>query len=141
MLVASVSFLPTFLYMPISAVLPENSEVDGFSKLFLLMKSFFEVGFFEIAQLGALDRALLLTIIVAVVTSFKNPAEIASKYYLAVLIAVWSIGAINGTVGVNFRYQLPVLAFACWTILSNSTNFTDRFSGRRVDVERKEAKN
>jgi hypothetical protein len=60
---------------------------------------------------------------------------------LAVLLAVWFIGAINGTVGVNFRYQLPVLAFACWVILLNSSNFTDWFGGRRVDIERKKAKN
>jgi hypothetical protein len=140
-LVSSVSSLPTLLYMPSTAVLPADSEAQGFLKLVLLIKSFFEVGFFEIAQLAALDRALLLTIIVAVAVSVRNLSEIASKYFLAVLLAVWFIGAINGTVGVNFRYQLPVLAFACWVILLNSSNFTDWFGGRRVDIERKKAKN
>ena len=140
-LVSSVSSLPTLLYMPSNAVLPADSEAQGFLKLVLLIKSFFEVGFFEIAQLAALDRALLLTIIVAVAVSVRNLSEIASKYFLAVLLAVWFIGAINGTVGVNFRYQLPILVFACWVILLNSSNFTDWFGGRRVDIERKKAKN
>ncbi len=140
-LVSSVSSLPTLLYMPSTAVLPADSEAQGFLKLVLLIKSFFEVGFFEIAQLAALDRALLLAIIVAIVVSVRNLSEIASKYFVAVLLAVWFIGAINGTVGVNFRYQLPVLAFACWAILLNSSNFTDWFGGRRVDIERKKAKN
>jgi hypothetical protein len=83
----------------------------------------------------------LITIIIAAVISLRFPKEVASKYYLAVLLAVWFIGAINGTVGVNFRYQLPVLAFACWVIFSNSTNFTDWLGGRRVNIERKKAKN
>jgi hypothetical protein len=127
--------------MPSNAVLPADSEVGGVSKLLLLVKSFFEVGFFEIAQLAALDRALLITIIIAAVISLRFLKEIASKYYLAVLLAVWFIGAINGTVGVNFRYQLPVLTFACWVIFSNSTNFADWLGGRRVNIERKKAKN
>jgi hypothetical protein len=141
LLVSSVSSLPILIYMPSNAVLPADSEVGGVSKLLLLVKSFFEVGFFEIAQLAALDRALLITIIIAAVVSLSRPKEVASKYYLAVLLSVWFIGAINGTIGVNFRYQLPVLAFACWVIVSNSTNFTDWFGGRRVNVERKKAEN
>jgi hypothetical protein len=141
LLMSSLSSLPILIYMPSNAVLPADSEVGGVSKLLLLVKSFFEVGFFEIAQLAALDRALLITIIIAAVVSLSRPKEVASKYYLAVLLSVWFIGAINGTIGVNFRYQLPVLAFACWVIVSNSTNFTDWFGGRRVNVERKKAEN
>ena len=127
--------------MPDNAVLPADAGVQGLSKLLLLMRSFFEVGFFEIAQLAAIDRALLVLIIVAITVSFTHLREIASQYFLAALLAVWFIGAINGTVGVNFRYQLPVLAFACWTVLTNSTNFTDWFGGRRVNVEGKKAEN
>jgi hypothetical protein len=28
-------------------------------------------------------------------------------------------GALNGNVGVNFRYQLPVLIFICWNLIDN----------------------
>ena len=35
---------------------------------------------------------------------------------IAVAVGVLSIGFINGTVGVNFRYQLPVIVFLAWAI-------------------------
>ncbi len=127
-IVAVISFLPTFLYMPANVILPADAEANGLFKIFLLMKSFLKVGFYEIAQLAALDRALLLTVVIAIAISLRFPNKSASKFFLAVSIAVWFIGAINGTIGVNFRYQLPVLAFACWVILSSSTVFADWFS-------------
>jgi hypothetical protein len=124
--------------MPDSAVLPANADAGLISKLILLVGSFFKIGFIEIAQLGAIDRILLATLVVAVAISLLHIGEVSSQYFLSVLISVWIIGAINGTLGVNFRYQLPVLGFACWVILNNSTPFTDWFGGRRINVEGKE---
>ena len=135
LIVSAVAFLPAFLYMPSNVILPADGEVTGLMKLLLLVKSFFKIGFYEIAQLAVLDRALLLTIIVAIAISLRYFRETASQYFLAVCIAVWFIGAINGTVGVNFRYQLPVLVFACWVVLSNSTKFTDWFVGQNTSLE------
>lgn len=141
LMLSILSFLPTLLYMPSNAVLPANAEADSLSKLFLLVKSFFSVGFVEVAQLGAIDRILLVMLAVALLIALRNLSTISSQYFLAVLMAVWVIGAINGTLGVNFRYQLPVLGFASWVILSNSTHFSDWFSRRGVNVVRKEAQN
>jgi hypothetical protein len=136
---SAISFLPTFFYMPNNAVLPANADAGPLSKLILLIQSFFKIGFIEVAQLGAIDRILLVTLVVAVVLALRHPREISSSYFLLVLLSVWTIGAINGTLGVNFRYQLPVLGFAAWVILSNSTQLADWFSGRRIDIVRKEA--
>lgn len=135
---SALSFLPTFIYMPSSAVLPANAGVGIFTKILLLVKSFFEVGFVEIAQLGAIDRILLVTLIVAIVVALRHNREDSSRYFLAVSLSVWIIGAINGTLGVNFRYQLPVLGFACWVILTNSTPLSDWFDRRRVNIIGKE---
>ncbi len=135
---SAISFVPTLLYMPSNAVLPAHAEEGVPTKLVLLIKSFFRVGFIEVAQLGALDRMLLVIMVVALVISLRYPREISSKYFLAVLLAVWAIGAINGTLGVNFRYQMPLLGFASWVILSNSSKFTDWFGRSRIDVVRKE---
>jgi hypothetical protein len=134
---SAISFLPTFLYMPSNAILPANAEEQNLTKLVLLAKSFFSVGFIEVAQLGALDRTLLALIVIALAISLRYPCEISSKYFLAVLLAVWAIGAINGTLGVNFRYQMPLLGFASWVILSNSSQFTDWFGRSRINVIRK----
>ena len=135
---SALSFLPTFIYMPSSAVLPANAGAGISTKILLLVKSFFEVGFVEIAQLGAIDRILLVMLIVALVVALRHIREDSSRYFLAVSLSVWVIGAINGTLGVNFRYQLPVLGFACWVILTNSTPFSDWFDRRRVNVVGKE---
>ena len=45
--------------------------------------------------------------------------ESSSRYFILVLMGLWITGAINGTVGVNFRYQLPLLPFAAWAAISN----------------------
>jgi hypothetical protein len=132
--VSSISFFPTFLSMPSNAVLPASPEEGGFSKLVLLARSFLEVGFIEVAQLAAIDRILLVTVIAALIISLQQYQKISSKYFLAVMISVWAIGAINGTLGVNFRYQLPLLSFAAWVILANSAQIADWFSGRRVNI-------
>ena len=134
LVVSTISFIPTFLSMPSNALLPANPEEDGFSKLILLARSFLEVGFIEVAQLGAIDRMLLVTLIAAVVIALQQYRKVSSKYFLAVLISVWTIGAINGTLGVNFRYQLPVLGFAAWVILVNSTHIADWFGRGRVNI-------
>ncbi len=134
LVVSTISFIPTFLSMPSNALLPANPEEDGFSKLILLARSFLEVGFIEVAQLGAIDRILLVTVIAAMAVSLQQYREISSKYFLAVMFSVWAIGAINGTLGVNFRYQLPVLGFAAWVILANSTHIADWFCRRRVNI-------
>ena len=139
LILSAVSFLPTLIFMPSSAISPANADAGLFSKLIFIAQSFFKVGFIEVAQLGAIDRALLVTLLIAVAIAFRYPREISSQYFLAVLISVWTIGAINGTLGVNFRYQMPVLGFAAWAILGNSSHFSDWFSRRRVDVVRKEA--
>jgi len=138
---SALSFLPTYLYMPDNAVLPANADAGISSKMILLVASFFRIGFIEVAQLGAIDRILLVTLIIALVIALRHMREISSQYFLSVLVSVWIIGAINGTLGVNFRYQLPVLGFACLVILSNSTPFADWFGGRRINIVGKKAQN
>jgi hypothetical protein len=34
-----------------------------------------------------------------------------------VFIGVLAIGFINGTLGVNFRYQLPLIPFMAWSLI------------------------
>jgi len=135
---SSISFLPTLLYMPNNALLPANAEAGALGKIVLLVRSFFRIGFIELAQLGAIDRILLVTLLAAVAIALRYHREISSQYFLAVSLAVWAIGAINGTLGVNFRYQLPLLGFAAWVIVGNSSQFTDWFGRRRIDVVGKE---
>jgi hypothetical protein len=48
--------------------------------------------------------------------------KVSSRLYLATLCSLLIVGAINGTVGVNLRYQLPVIPFLAYAILDNVEN-------------------
>jgi hypothetical protein len=92
--------------------------------------------FIEIAQLAVLDRVLLLVIILSVYFAFTNRQKDSSMYFLAVFLGVWALGAINGTLGVNFRYQLPVIIFGAWVLLDSLPR---SFLISDTHVKRKEA--
>jgi hypothetical protein len=114
--------IPTFLFMPSNAVLPAHVDSSEIQKVAQLVISFLKVGFIEVAQLAALDRPLLVILLIALWLSLTNTKQMSSQLFISILFSVWLIGAINGTLGVNFRYQLPILAFACWAIISNLTH-------------------
>jgi hypothetical protein len=126
LLVTSVlAAIPTFLTMPSNAVLPGSEPVGLVSKTVGVFLSLFKIIFWEFAQLAVLDRVLLAMLVLAVAISILTWREINSQFYMAVLLSVLFIGAINGTIGVNFRYQLPVLGFMAWVLISNSVKVRD----------------
>jgi hypothetical protein len=115
---ASLATIPTYLSQPTDAVLPGTQNLSGFGKLLALPKSFIKVGFIEIAELAALDRILLVFLLSSFAIACLSVREVENRYFLSVAFAVFSIGAINGVLGVNFRYQLPLLPFMAWTVLA-----------------------
>jgi hypothetical protein len=133
-LVSSFAFIPTYLSMPSNAVLPANIDSSGIQKSTHLFFSFVKIGFIEVAQLAALDRTLLAVLAIAVLSSILNFKQMSSQIFISILFSVWMIGAINGTLGVNFRYQLPILSFACWAIIVNLIQFPNWDAGRRINI-------
>jgi vacuolar-type H+-ATPase subunit I/STV1 len=105
--------------MPSDAVLPGSAPEGLIEKLTGVAKSFFVILFWESAQLAVLDRVLLALIVIGVLVSLLYFKEISSQLYISVLFSVLVIGAINGTVGVNFRYQLPVIGFLAWVLIAS----------------------
>ena len=114
-----VSAVPSLLTGGGSTILPAEQETPLGSRLLLLPMNFLKISFFEIAQLAVLDRILLALLVVALITSLKTYQEANSQLFLVILLAGLFIGAINGTIGVNFRYQLPVL-FPTIVLLMNA---------------------
>ena len=102
-----------------SALLPEKNGHGLLSKLIYLPVSFAKIAFIEIAELAVLDRILLLLLLFGVFFAFRNLRDEASLFFIAVALAVWTLGALNGVLGVNFRYQLPLLPFLAWLLLRN----------------------
>ena len=131
---SSLMSIPVFLSAPDDALLPGSNPVTYWEKISGLAISFARVGFYEVAELAALDRVLLALLVLAVIVSISNIRQIESQYFLAVLLSVWLIGAINGTVGVNFRYQMPVLGFMIWVLSVNFSKFRNGGFGNRLNV-------
>jgi hypothetical protein len=125
---ASLATIPTFLSQPNDAVLPGTVNLSGFEKFVALPQSFVKVAFIEIAQLAALDRILLLFLLTSFFIAVLKAREIENRYFLSVAFAVFGIGAINGVLGVNFRYQLPLIPFMAWTVLAFSSRIKSKNS-------------
>ncbi len=99
--------------------LPRNNG-GMLDKIVSLPITFIKVGFVEVAQLAVLDRLLLSIILIAFVIAIMFHTSLSSIFFFAILLAVWSLGALNGSLGVNFRYQLPLIIFCCWVIFDSS---------------------
>ncbi len=136
---ALIATVPTYLTQPSNSVLPREGDLTTTEKLLALPESFLKILFFEVAQLAVLDRLLLIVLALAFILSVMSIKNEASLRFLAVLLSVWAIGAINGSIGVNFRYQLPVVVFACAVLISNSDILRNWFFGTIRNIKRKEA--
>ncbi len=136
--ISSLFAIPTFILMPATALLPGHSNTGGIDRFVELVKSFFQIGFIEVAQLAALDRILLLPLATSFLLSFRYLNKNSSRFFISCLLAVWLTGAINGSLGVNFRYQLPLIGFMAWVIIENSSEFSNWFARRRINIVRKE---
>ena len=116
-LLSSLCFLPSFWQgRQIGAFVPVR-EGDTLEKILYLPVSALRIAFIEFAQLAALDRILLILIIGAIVVALLTWKSKISQLFLFFCLAGWLIGALNGTLGVNFRYQLPVVFMAGFVLL------------------------
>jgi hypothetical protein len=123
---ALLGMAPIFLRPFSGHVLPGYGDKSLIEKIFIYPINLVKVTVFELGQLYVLDRAffvfLLFCIYLAVVYRHQN----SSKFFLAVLVAVWLTGAINGVLGVNFRYQLPVVPLLLWAFIETFPKFLTR---------------
>jgi len=121
-----VAVVPTLLARPDSNSIVVGAGDGVVDKIIYFPISAMKVLFIEFAQLAAIDRPLLIVLIVAILISFLNLRRQSSQLFLLMGLAGWFIGALNGVLGVNFRYQLPVVFFACWAILDQSEILRNR---------------
>jgi len=122
--------IPTLLTHESSSFLAVEGDRPFLEKLFLYPFYLIKVIFYEIMQLIVLDRIFFLVGALCVYLSLRNIRKESSQLFLFVLFAGLLTGALNGNVGVNFRYQLPVLFFICWSLIDN-LNFSFDFFKRK----------
>ena len=125
--------VPTLLSHQSSSFLAVEGDKPFLEKLVLYPFYLIKITFFEFAQLFILDRIFFVMCIAAVVVSIKNFRKDSSKYLLFIFLAGLLTGALNGNVGVNFRYQLPVLFFICWSLIDNLNFSFNSFKRQNVN--------
>jgi len=118
-IVSVIFFIPSALRNLQTGILPNEEKSSLIERPIQLVVSMARVGFYEIGQLVVLDRLLFLLLALATVVSFLSLHHVSSKFFLLVLAALWVTGAVNGTIGVNFRYQLPLLPFMAYSIIES----------------------
>lgn len=109
---------PTFMYKSDSGKIPASDNFSTMHDYIMFPITFLKILFVEMAQLAALDRTLLVIILSATALSVARFREFESKLYFGVFLGVFTLGAINAVLGVNFRYQLPLIPFAAVSIIS-----------------------
>lgn len=129
--VSSLSVIPTLLARPDSGSIVAGAQGGLLEKLIYFPVSATKVLFVEIAQLAAVDRALLFFLLTALLASVIKFNSQSSQLFLLMALAGWFIGALNGVLGVNFRYQLPIIVFGAWTLLEK-IQITTNWSGRHI---------
>ena len=112
--------IPTLLSNSSNSFLAVEADRGLWQRIMLYPFYLIKITFYEFAQLFVMDRILFFMCALSIYLSFKYINKDSSKYLLLVLFAGLLTGAMNGTVGVNFRYQLPVIAFMCWSIIDNT---------------------
>jgi len=80
----------------------------------------------EFGQLFVMDRILLAFIVLALVTALLTWKNVYSQSFLALFMACFAMGAWNGALGVNFRYQLPLIFAAAVVIIFSVDDLRDR---------------
>ncbi len=123
------SALPALSAQLSTALLPADQESPTLIKLLKLPIAFVRVSGIDFLQFGVLDRIFLLFLVFCLIQALRLYRRVSSQLFLAVMFAGYTIGAINGTLGVNFRYQIPVLVFASWVVLDS---FDIKTSGLRL---------
>jgi hypothetical protein len=123
---ALVFSAPTFMYKSESGKIPASDNFSTLHDYIMFPITFLKILFVEMAQLAALDRTLLVIILLAAVFSVAKFRDLEPKLYFAVFLGVFTLGAINAVLGVNLRYQLPLIPFAAVSIVSQAVSVKNR---------------
>jgi len=102
-----------------TALLPAETDTPTYLKLIQLPLVFIKIIVVDFLQFGVLDRPLLMVLVFCLIQAFRIRHQLSAQMFMAVFASGYLIGAINGTLGVNFRYEMPVLIFCGWLIVDS----------------------
>jgi hypothetical protein len=109
---AVIAFLPNLFVNFSGAFLPTHGASTWYEKLIRFPLSLIRMQTVEVGQLFVLDRIFLVALCFVfwlALRNFRNPSSIL---LLIVTLSLILTASLNGVLGVNFRYHLPLLPFA-----------------------------
>jgi hypothetical protein len=115
--VTVISHIPVFLQPVSGHILKGSSDDSLLGKLVDYPRLLARYTVVELGQLLVLDRVLLAGLVLVLIWSVRNLRLISSQILLISIATLWLTGSIDGTPGVNFRYQIPIIPLCCWVLL------------------------
>ena len=112
------------LYSPESTGTQTSGEYTVANRISDFLIHVIKVVVVEIGQLVVMDRVLFVFLVIATAMAIYTWRSTWSQSYLLVLAVTFAMGGWNGALGVNFRYQLPVIVPAVVVLLMNYSLLT-----------------
>jgi hypothetical protein len=116
---AIIGTLVLALYSPESTGTQTSGEYTVANRISDFLFHVIKVIVVEIGQLVVMDRILFIFLVASTGVALYTWRSTWSQSYLLVLVVAFAMGGWNGALGVNFRYQLPVIVPAVAVLLMN----------------------
>ena len=110
-LLGFIFFLPNLFVNFSGAILASHSTSPFYIKILLYPYSILRMHVVEIGQLFVLDRVLFFGLVVGFYILFREVKTSAAQIVLTVTLSLVLTAGLNGVLGVNFRYHLPLIPF------------------------------
>ena len=104
-------FVPNLFVNFSGAILASHSTSPFYMKILLYPYSILRMHVVEIGQLFVLDRVLFFGLVITFYALFREIKTPAARKVLAITISLVLTAGLNGVLGVNFRYHLPLIPF------------------------------
>jgi hypothetical protein len=116
---ALIGFLPNLFVDFYSAVTPGTSDNSLFGKLAAFPITLLKMHFVEFGQLFVIDRVFFISLMILLGHSLFKIRTMSAQLLLLVFSSLVLTASINGVLGVNFRYHLPLLPFLIYYLSLN----------------------
>jgi hypothetical protein len=120
LVLALIGFLPNLFVDFYGAVTPGTSDNSLFGKLAAFPITMLRMHFVEFGQLFVIDRVFFISLMILLGHSLFKIRTMSAQLLLLVFSSLVLTASINGVLGVNFRYHLPLLPFLIYYLSSNS---------------------
>jgi hypothetical protein len=117
---AFLGFLPNLFIDFYSAVTPDFRDDPLLSKLLAFPLTLLKMHIVEFGQLFVIDRVFFFALILLLGRSLFEIRKANAQLILLVTSALVLTASINGVLGVNFRFHLPLLPFLIYYLSSKS---------------------